>query len=113
MCEEQALLDSHPLGFHSHCQGDGDDGDGMGSRFWALWHSPLGEALFSAPQAKKNLGPKAVLLQFSVIFACLSDDRQVPNRGQLTTVLGTPDVVPCLALNICYQVLIICVISYI
>ena len=78
----------------------------MGSRFWAGCYHPLGGALFSAPQAKKILGPKAVLLQFSVIFACLSDDRQVPNRGQLTTVLGTPDAVPCLALNVCYQVLI-------
>ena len=53
------------------------------------------------------LGPKAILLQISVIFACLSGDRQVPYRGKLTTVLGTPDVVPCLALNICYQVLIV------
>ena len=85
----------------------------MGSRFWAGCFHPLGEALFSAPQAKKILGPKAVLLQFSVIFEGLSDDRQVPNRGGLTTVLGTPDVVTCLALNICYQVLIICVMSYI
>ena len=72
-----------------------------------------GEAPTSALQAMKILGPKAVLLQFSVIFACLSDDRQVPYRGKLTTVLGTPDVVTCLALNICYQVLIIRVISYI
>ena len=37
---------------------DGDDGDGQGSRFWAVQHSPKGEAPFSAPQAEKKLGPK-------------------------------------------------------
>ena len=47
---------------------DGDDGDGQGSRFWAVWHGPKGEAPFSAPQAKKILGPKAVFLDFCVIF---------------------------------------------
>jgi hypothetical protein len=43
---------------------DGDDGDGKGSRFWAHQHRPKGEAPFSAPQAKKILGPKAVFLDF-------------------------------------------------
>ena len=31
-------------GFHSHCGSDGDDGDGQGSRFWAVWYGPQGEA---------------------------------------------------------------------
>ena len=45
-------------GFHSHCQSDGYDGDDIGSRFRAVWHGPKSEAPFSAPQAKKKLGPK-------------------------------------------------------
>ena len=40
--------------------GDGDDGDGQGGRFWAVWHGPRGEAPFSAPQAKKILGLRAL-----------------------------------------------------
>ena len=43
---------------------DRDDGDGKGSRFGAHQHRPEGEAPFSAPQAKKTLGPKAVFLDF-------------------------------------------------
>ena len=45
---------------------DGDDGDGQGSRFWAVKHSPKGEAPFSAPQAKKILGPKS---RYTVILS--------------------------------------------
>jgi hypothetical protein len=47
---------------------DGDDGDGQGSRFWAVQHSPKGEAPFSAPQAKKNVGPKCRFTEFWVVF---------------------------------------------
>ena len=51
-------------GFRRVVGGDGYDGDAQGSRFWAVRHGPLGEAPFSAPQARKILGPKAVLLDF-------------------------------------------------
>ena len=47
-----------PPGFRRGVGGDGYDGDGQGSRFWAVGHGPLGEAPFGAPQAKKILGPK-------------------------------------------------------
>ena len=49
-------------GFGSTCRADGDDGDVMGSRFWAGEHRPLGEAPISAPQAKKFLGPGGAIL---------------------------------------------------
>ena len=51
-------------GFRRVVGGDGYDGDAQGSRFWAVRHGHLGEAPSSAPQAKKSLGPKAVLLDF-------------------------------------------------
>ena len=47
-----------PRGGDSTVRTDGDDGDGQGGRFWAVQHGPLGEAPYSAPQAKKILGHK-------------------------------------------------------
>ena len=47
-----------PRGGDSTVRTDGDDGDGQGGRFWAVCHGPQGEAPYSAPQAKKILGPK-------------------------------------------------------
>ena len=55
-------------GWRLPCGADGDDGDGAGSRFWAVWHGPKGEAPFSAPQAKKILGPKCRFTEFWVVF---------------------------------------------
>jgi hypothetical protein len=52
------------LGRRPPLRTDGDDGDGKGSRFGAHQHRPEGEAPFSAPQARKILGPKAVFLDF-------------------------------------------------
>ena len=42
------------------CGTDGDDGDGQGSRFWAVRHSPLGEAPFAFWRAagEEIFGPK-------------------------------------------------------
>ena len=51
-------------GFGSTCRSDGYDGDDTGSQFWAVWHGPKGEAPFSAPQAKKILGPKCRFTEF-------------------------------------------------
>ena len=53
-----------PPGFRRAVVGDGDDGDGQGSQFWAVRHSPEGEAPFSAPQAKKILRPKCRFTEF-------------------------------------------------
>ena len=51
-------------GFRRGVGGDGYDGDGQGSRLWAVPHGPLGEASFSASQAKKILGPKSRFIEF-------------------------------------------------
>ena len=51
-------------GFHSHCQTDGDDGDGQGGRFWA---DPP-EAPFSAPQAEKILSHRSHFLMIFIDF---------------------------------------------
>ena len=66
----------------------------MGSRFWAVWHGPKGEAPFSAPQAKKNWGQSAVLLNFEWFLSGWAMGRQVECRGKLTPVLGITDVLP-------------------
>ena len=53
-----------PWGGDPPLRTDGDDGDGKGSRLGAHQHRPEGEAPFSAPQARKIVGPKAVFLDF-------------------------------------------------
>ena len=44
-------------GGDSHCQTDGDDGDGQGGRFWAEQHRPKGEAPFKRAAGGKNFEP--------------------------------------------------------
>ena len=46
-----------PRGGDSHCQTDGDDGDGQGGRFWAEQHRPKGEAPFKRAAGGKNFEP--------------------------------------------------------
>ena len=58
----EAETTSSTRGGDSTLQTDGDDGDGQGSRFWAVRHSLLGEAPFGAPQARKILAQNAVFL---------------------------------------------------
>ena len=70
-----APLSWQPLGpgFRRGGKGDGYDGDAQGSRFWAVRHSPLGEAPFSAPQAKKIWGPQRstpICLIFGAMWSC-------------------------------------------
>ena len=66
------LRDARGFVFRRGVGGDGYDGDGQGRRFWAVSHCPLGEAPFSAPQAKKNLGPKCHFTEFCVVFEWVS-----------------------------------------
>ena len=40
-------------GGDSRVTADGDDGDGQGSRFWAVRHGPLGEALLARRRRRK------------------------------------------------------------
>jgi hypothetical protein len=44
-------------GGDSHCQTDGDDGDGQGGRFWAEQHRPKGEAPFKRAAGETNFEP--------------------------------------------------------
>ena len=85
-------------GFRRVVGGDGYDGDGQGRRFWAVSHCPLGEAPFSAPQARKILGPKCHFTEFRVFFEWVSHGPgQRSSRilwGKLTPVLGITDILP-------------------
>ena len=56
--------------------------------------SPEGEAPFSAPQAKKIWGQRAVLLNFEWFLSGWAMGHQVEYRGKLTPVLGITDVLP-------------------
>ena len=85
---------AYPRGGDSYVTDDGDDGDGQGSRFWAVCHGPEGEALLSAPQAKKILGPKRRLTAKLSDFEVGTHDRHVQYRGVLTPVLDTIDAIP-------------------
>ena len=59
MTENHIPLGVSALGFDEGSGATGNyDGDGQGSRLWAVRHGPLGETPFSAPHAKKILGPK-------------------------------------------------------
>ena len=65
MCKFFCEVPSREIpGFSREVRGDGYDGDAQGSRFWAVRHGPLGEAPFSAPQAKKILGSKCHFTDF-------------------------------------------------
>ena len=65
-----------------------------------------GEALFSAPQAKKKLGQKsAVLLNFECFFEWVSHACQVKNWGNWHPYLATPACYLTLLSQGCHQVL--------
>ena len=68
--------------------GDGYDGDGQGRRFWAVSHCPLGEAPFSAPQAKKILGPKCHFTEFCVVFEWVSHGSSSRISWEMDTRFG-------------------------
>ena len=59
-----------------------------------MCHGPEGEALLSAPQAKKILGPKRRLTAKLSDFEVGTHDRHVQYRGVLTPVLDTIDAIP-------------------
>ena len=84
-------------GFRRGVRGDRYDGDGQGSQLWAVQHGPLGEASFSAPQAKKILRPERRYTAKSSDFEWGNPYRQVRFRRKSTpyfSVLGTTDIVP-------------------
>ena len=63
VCESLATSRRDPAakpaarGGDSHCQTDGDDGDGQGDRFWAEQHRPKGEAPFKRAAGEKTFEP--------------------------------------------------------
>ena len=106
-------------GGDSRVTADGDDGDGQGSRFWAVRHSLLGEAPFGAPQARKFLAQNAVFLEILVTFEWVSCARQVHDHIRSTPYLARrPLYLAPLVLYLnptlqgCYQVLKRCELGY-
>ena len=79
----------------------------------AVQHGPLGEAPFSAPQARKILAGNAILLNFGVVFEWLSHGRQVYYHGwiephPLTPALGVTAPLEGRALPLTYRAVMRC-----